>query len=60
MTTVNLDGRVDWMLAGRALLAWTGQAISIKPSMNQKMVSDLVWWEIIVLIVQEPRALGQL
>ena len=42
MTTVNLDGTTDWMLAGKALLAWTGQTISIRPSMNRAMVSNAV------------------
>lgn len=38
MTTVSLDGTLDWMITGRALLAWTGQTLYITPSVNRKMV----------------------
>ncbi|KAL2056409.1 hypothetical protein ABVK25_003432 [Lepraria finkii] len=37
MTTVHLDGTIDWMLVGRSLLAWTGQTLHITPTMNTKM-----------------------
>ena len=40
MTTVNLDGTTDWMIVGSALLAWTGQTLSVKPSMNRSMVCN--------------------
>lgn len=38
MTTVNLDGTLDWMITGKALLAWTGQTLSITPSVNRNLV----------------------
>ena len=39
-SVVYLDGRVDWMVAQRrALLAWTGNTLSIKPTLNTGMVS---------------------
>lgn len=38
MTTLNLDGTLDWMITGKALLAWTGQTLSITPSVNRNMV----------------------
>ena len=41
MTTVNLDGTLDWMITGKALLAWTGQTLSITPMMNRKMVGTM-------------------
>ena len=37
MTVVHLDGTTDWMLAGRSLLAWTGQTLSVRPTVNLKM-----------------------
>ena len=43
MTTINLDGTVDWMLVGRSLLAWTGQTLYITPSINRHMVGPLVF-----------------
>lgn len=42
MTTVNLDGTLDWMITGKALLAWTGQTLSITPSMNRNL--SLAQW----------------
>src|SRR5438128_71701 len=37
---VHLNGTVDWMVAQRqALLAWTGHTLSVKPTVNRKMVS---------------------
>lgn len=41
MTTVNLDGTLDWMVTGKALLAWTGQTLSITPTSNRTMVSTI-------------------
>ena len=36
---VHMDGTVDWMVAQRrALLAWTGQTLSIAPTINTKFV----------------------
>jgi uncharacterized protein (AIM24 family) len=38
MSTINLDGRIDWMVAQRnALLAWTGHALTVKPKINFKL-----------------------
>ncbi|KAJ5082921.1 Mitochondrial biogenesis protein AIM24 [Penicillium argentinense] len=35
---VNLNGSVDWMVAQRrALLAWTGRSLSIKPTINTNL-----------------------
>ncbi|KAJ5296074.1 hypothetical protein N7508_010895 [Penicillium antarcticum] len=35
---VNVNGSVDWMVAQRrALLAWTGRSLSIKPTINANM-----------------------
>jgi len=35
LSTVNLDGRLDWVIAQRnALLAWTGEALIVKPKVN--------------------------
>lgn len=42
MTAVNLDGTLDWMVTGKALLAWTGQTLSITPSMNRNI--SLAHW----------------
>ena len=42
ITVVHLDGTTDWMLAGQALLAWTGQTLSVKPTVNYKM--SLAHW----------------
>ena len=58
MTTVNLDGTLDWMITGKALLAWTGQTLSITPSVNRNMVRIDTEREIDGLIVQESCALG--
>ena len=38
MTTVNLDGTLDWMITGKTLLAWTGQTLFITPSVNRNLV----------------------
>lgn len=46
MTTVNLDGTLDWMVVGKALLAWTGQTLSITPSVNRSMVRIKAKFEI--------------
>lgn len=36
---VNLDGSVDWMVSQRrALLAWTGRSVSIRPVINKDLV----------------------
>ena len=45
MTTVNLDGTLDWMITGKALLAWTGQTLSVTPVMNRNMVSTITGLE---------------
>ena len=37
ITVVHLDGTTDWMLAGRSLLAWSGQTLSVRPTANLKM-----------------------
>ncbi|MCJ1287078.1 Altered inheritance of mitochondria protein 24, mitochondrial [Xylographa opegraphella] len=38
-TVIHLDGTLDWMIAQRqALLAWTGQTLSISPVVNRQMV----------------------
>ncbi|MCJ1324678.1 Altered inheritance of mitochondria protein 24, mitochondrial [Thelotrema lepadinum] len=38
-TTLYLDGTLDWMISQRdALLAWTGQTLSLKPRILAKMV----------------------
>lgn len=38
IVTVHLDGRQDWVIAQRqALLAWTGQTLSLKPQYNVKL-----------------------
>ena len=58
MTTVNLDGTMDWMLVGRSLLAWTGQTIYITPTMNINMVGYSLVFGGGALISQEPCALG--
>ncbi|KAK3709965.1 Altered inheritance of mitochondria protein 24, mitochondrial [Vermiconidia calcicola] len=41
LVVVHLDGRLDWMVAQRnALLAWTGQTLSLSPRLNTKMVQS--------------------
>ena len=36
---VQLDGTLDWMVTQRqALLAWTGHSLSVRPTVNGKMV----------------------
>lgn len=38
IVTVHLDGRQDWFISQRqALLAWTGQTLSLKPQYNVKL-----------------------
>lgn len=38
MVVVNLNGTVDWMVTQRkALLAWTGHTLSVKPRINRSM-----------------------
>lgn len=38
IVAVHLDGRQDWLIAQRqALLAWTGQTLSLKPQYNTKL-----------------------
>ena len=38
VVTVHLDGRQDWIIAQRqALLAWSGQTLSLKPQYNVKL-----------------------
>jgi hypothetical protein len=59
---VNLNGTVDWMVAQRqALLAWTGHALSISPTVNRKMVKALrpIVLEASELTVEEFGPLGQ-
>ena len=35
---VHLDGTIDWMVSQRkALLAWTGHTLSLRPTINQKL-----------------------
>ena len=58
MTTVNLDGTLDWMITGEALLAWTGQTLSITPTWNRKVVSTDAEMGDEKLIIQESCALG--
>lgn len=39
-TVLHLNGTVDWMVAQRrAILAWTGHALGISPTINTKLVS---------------------
>ncbi|KAL8832402.1 MAG: hypothetical protein Q9191_000274 [Dirinaria sp. TL-2023a] len=38
LAVLHLDGTLDWMLAGKALLAWTGQTLSVRPRLNRQMV----------------------
>ena len=39
LAVVHLDGSLDWMLAGKALLAWTGQTLSVRPTLDRRMVN---------------------
>ncbi|KAJ9497405.1 Altered inheritance of mitochondria protein 24, mitochondrial [Exophiala xenobiotica] len=42
-TILQLDGTTDWKLAQRkALLAWTGSTLSVKPSLNARL--SLAYW----------------
>lgn len=38
LAVVPLDGSTDWMVVGHSLLAWTGQTLSVKPTINTQMV----------------------
>ncbi|KAL8816582.1 MAG: hypothetical protein Q9223_004430 [Gallowayella weberi] len=38
LAVVHLDGSTDWMAIGRSLLAWTGQTLSVTPTINTKLV----------------------
>ena len=61
LAVVHLDGTLDWMLAGKALLAWTGQTLSVRPTLNRQMVhtsSSTPGNPTNRLIAQEPGALG--
>lgn len=41
-SVLHLDGRLDWIVAQRnGLVAWTGHTLSVKPSINMKMVGQL-------------------
>lgn len=41
LVVLHLDGRLDWMIAQRnALLAWTGQGLSLSPRVDTKMVDQ--------------------
>ncbi|CAF9920315.1 MAG: Altered inheritance of mitochondria protein 24, mitochondrial [Heterodermia speciosa] len=42
LAVVHLDGSLDWMLAGKALLAWTGQTLSVRPTLDRRM--SLAHW----------------
>lgn len=42
---VQLNGTVDWMVAQRrALLAWTGHNLLIRPTVNTNLVSRLLYF----------------
>ena len=42
-TVIHLDGTADWMVAQRrALLAWTGQTLTITPTVNYSLVHAIV------------------
>lgn len=59
LAVVHLDGTTDWMVIGQSLLAWTGQTLSVKPTINTKMVRLLVpSTELPRLIHEESCALG--
>lgn len=56
---VHLNGTVDWMVAQRrALLAWTGHALLISPTLNRRMVCDYYKEERSWLTGQELSSLG--
>lgn len=40
LAVVHMDGSTDWTVVGRALLAWTGQTISIKPTRDRRAVRN--------------------
>ena len=46
LAVVQLDGSKDWKIPGKALLAWTGQTISVTPSVNWGEVcgTQLSWF----------------
>lgn len=59
LAVVKLDGSMDWKVFGKALLAWTGQTLSITPTRAFNMVrtiSSIHNWP--QLTDEEPRALG--
>ncbi|KAI4151599.1 MAG: hypothetical protein LQ340_003419 [Diploschistes diacapsis] len=44
-TTIYLDGTSDWMIAQRdALLAWTGQSLSLSPRINASLIKGIAHW----------------
>ncbi|KAI4111344.1 MAG: hypothetical protein LQ339_000543 [Xanthoria mediterranea] len=42
LAVVHLDGSTDWMVIGRSLLAWTGQTLSVRPTISPKL--SLAHW----------------
>lgn len=38
---VHLDGSKDWRIPGKALLAWTGQSLTVKPTVNWGQVREI-------------------
>ncbi|KAL8673353.1 MAG: hypothetical protein Q9168_002232 [Polycauliona sp. 1 TL-2023] len=42
LAVVHLDGSTDWMVIGRSLLAWTGQTLSVRPTISPKLVRFMV------------------
>ncbi|KAL8998458.1 MAG: hypothetical protein Q9169_002495 [Polycauliona sp. 2 TL-2023] len=42
LAVVHLDGSTDWMVIGRSLLAWTGQTLSVRPTLSPKLVRFMV------------------
>jgi len=58
---VQLDGTLDWMVTQRqALLAWTGHSISVRPTVNRKMVrmTSFTAAQMSKLTIEELGALG--
>ena len=50
---VQLNGTVDWMIAQRqALLAWTGHSLSIRPTINTKMVRSLSSFSLLFFLLR--------
>lgn len=59
LAVIRMDGSTDWMLVKRVLLAWTGQTLSVKPTINQKMVCNHISGSLSQLLSsEEPRVLG--